>query len=71
MTRSPLPFTPVAIAVQTVKLKHWSDTVKLVGIDLDSGRQVSIKIEFDAIDQTATTPVSDLVVVIRAEHVSL
>lgn len=65
----PLPFTPIAIALESIKFEKRSDNVKLGGIDLESGRRVKIKVEF--IDHAPRTvdPISDLVILLTLERV--
>lgn len=47
ITSSPLPFKPVSIALQRIELAKRSDDIKIKGIDLESGRSVTIKVRFD------------------------
>lgn len=66
---APLPFTPVAIALETIKFEKRSDNVKLGGIDLESGRRVKIKVEFDDYAPRTVDPISDLVMLLTLERV--
>ena len=47
ITSSPLPFKPVSIALQRIELAKRSDDLTIKGIDLESGRSVTIKVRFD------------------------
>ncbi|MBX9574049.1 MAG: hypothetical protein K2X07_00220 [Caulobacteraceae bacterium] len=53
ISSSPLPFKPVSIALQRIELARRSDDLKIKGIDLESGRSVTIKVRFD---RAATPP---------------
>ena len=66
---APLPFKPIAIALETIKFVKRSDNLKLGGIDLESGRRVKIKVEF--IDHAPCTvdPISNLVILLTLERV--
>ena len=68
MAHPPLPFKPVAIALETIKLGKKSDDVKLSGIDLESGRRVKIKVQFADHAPTTTDPLSDLVILLSLER---
>lgn len=47
MKRTPLPHvSPVAIALESLKLSKRSNAFKASGIDLESGRRVSVKFDF-------------------------
>lgn len=47
MKRTPLPsLIPVAIALEKLKLSRRSNAFKATGIDLESGRRVSVKFDF-------------------------
>lgn len=67
--RSPLPFKPIAIAVETVKLLKGSNDLKVAGIDLDSGRRVKIKIEYADYAPRAVDPISGLVITLNLERI--
>lgn len=48
MQRTPLPsVSPVAIALESLKLSKRSNAYKASGIDLESGRRVTVKFDFD------------------------
>ena len=66
---APLPFTPIAIALESIKFEKRSDNVKLGGIDLESGRRVKIKVEFDDHAPCRVDPISDLVILLTLERV--
>jgi hypothetical protein len=66
---APLPFTPVAIAIETIKIKKRSDDLQLGGIDLESGRRVTINLEFDDYAPCTVDPISDLVILLTLERV--
>jgi hypothetical protein len=68
---APLPFEPVAVALESIKFDKRSDDVKFCGVDLESGRRVQIKIRFIDDDRTSTDPISDLVVLLSLERVTL
>ena len=68
MATAPLPFKPVAIALQTIKFGKRSDDLRLAGIDLESGRRVRIKIEFLDHAPVSTDPLSDLVILLSMER---
>ncbi|HYC68902.1 hypothetical protein [Brevundimonas sp.] len=65
---TPLPFKPIAVALETIKLEKRSDDVKLSGIDLESGRRVKIKVHFVDDVRTSTDPISDLVILLSLER---
>lgn len=64
-----LPFTPIAIALETIKFEKRTDNLKLGGIDLESGRRVKIKVEFDDHAPCRVDPISDLVILLTLERV--
>ena len=66
---TPLPFTPVAIAIESIKLGKRVDEVRLGGIDLESGRRVKIKIEFVDHAPCIVDPISSLVILLTLERV--
>ena len=66
---APLPFTPIAIALETIKFEKRSDNVRLGGIDLESGRRVKIKVEFNDHAPCRVDPISDLVILLTLERV--
>lgn len=66
---TPLPFTPVAIAIESIKLGKRADDVRLGGIDLESGRRVKIKIEFLDHAPCTVDPISNLVILLTLERV--
>ena len=68
MTRLPLSFKPVAIALESIKYEKRSDDMRLVGIDLESGRRVKIKLEFADHAPTTKDPLSDLVILLSLER---
>lgn len=69
MDRAPLPFTPVAIALETIKFEKRSDNVRLTGVDLDSGRRVKIKLQYIDQARTSADPLSDLVILLSLERI--
>lgn len=46
MSVTSLPFQPVAIMLEDIKVAQRSGNMRLDGIDLDSGRRASLKIRF-------------------------
>lgn len=66
---TPLPFTPVAIAIESIKRGKRADDVRLGGIDLESGRRVKIKIEFLDHAPCTVDPISNLVILLTLERV--
>lgn len=66
---APLPFKPIAIALETIKFVKRSDNLKLGGIDLESGRRVKIKVEFTDHAPCTVDPISDLVILLTLERV--
>ncbi len=69
MTRAPLPFKPVAIALETIKFEKRSDNMRLGGIDLESGRRVKIKVQFADHEPAIKDPLSNLVILRSLERV--
>ena len=70
LSRTPLPFRPVAIALETIKFEKRSNDMKLAGIDLDSGQRVKIKVQFCDHAPVRTDPLSDLVILLSLERVT-
>ena len=69
MDCAPLPFTPVAIALETIKFEKRSDNVRLTGVDLDSGRRVKIKLQYVDQARASADPLSDLVILLSLERI--
>jgi len=70
MTVISLPFQPVAIMLEQIKLSQRSDSLRIDGIDLDSGRRVSVKVRFNDRDRLCRPagPHSDLVLLLSVER---
>lgn len=70
MTRSPVPFQPVAIAVETIKFQKRSDNMRFTGIDLESGRRVKIRVQFVDHAPSTVDPLTDVVVLLSLERLT-
>jgi len=45
MPRTPVALEPVALALESLKLARGGDGLKAVGIDLESGQRMSVKLK--------------------------
>lgn len=64
METSPLPFQPLAIALASVKYAKNNREVRMHGIDLESGRCVKVKVQYDSRSPAKLNPRSHLVVLL-------
>lgn len=64
---------PITIAVEQLKIGRSARSMKASGIDLESGRRVSLVVRIDDADESYLTaePAGPLVLVISVERLSL
>jgi tRNA (Thr-GGU) A37 N-methylase len=70
ISASPLPFRPVVIALQGIKFAKRTDDLKLRGIDLESGRPVTIKVHFHTTSPSQPDELSDLLLTLTLQRAS-